>query len=1085
MYNSSENFRDMSGFSRNDLKNKVIQISKARGIKKIRLNASNDDLRQWIKQNSITFVIDLTRIEKSKQLKERITNRDFQAIFEDIRNGQKLFKHQAEDVFKAMTANNDKYLISLNETSFPVNQANKEFIVDLLRKGFVETDENDPGSDRQKAVLSEEITSVLVELLIRPEQAPNRDQDGAFFSRLNSKHGIFDLTRYQIFQTAQESENCLIHTLGLCGIDYEKINSVKLALSVGTSIAKKSLTKIAEIIGKTIQVNEYDKIKKQIRKYKYGKFPEIINIALYCNHYFIYEETKYSKYSIKNYEDLQSKKNWYNYIKKNEKKEGVAKADSLNLIVLMDELDIFYYGDMSIAPESAEHKDIRDLTYLGNIQSEQRLIKPLETLQTNKSSIFYADCETFVSEHDSSQSLGQHKLFLFGIIGEYNETPSIYKFNKMSNDQKQNQIYKIFESITSLGTKPAIIYFHNLKYDYNVLEPFLNIISICKKDNQLYSVKIHFKKTEIELRDSLKIASMPLAKFCSNFDLPKDMDKLEAINYTYYTNENSNNYSVSTNLYSEGLPNKEKKIFWDTIGVGTLVFNPIEYYINYLKMDCLVLREGMKKFNDAINEIDSRLSIHDSLTISSLTDKYMLINGAYDGVYENTGNLRDYLSKAVYGGRVHVNQKFVKKVVEEKIADYDGVSLYPSAINRLCREHGLPTGSCIKIKKEERNTIHDFTDEEYAVLTIRITKVNKHQQMPMLAVKSKDSRDCVNYTIKYTNDCPAEPIIIDLYTLQDYINFHEIEYEILDGVVWSSPNGLNKRMGELIQTLFEKRLKHKTTEPGLANVLKLMLNSAYGKTIMKKSTSQSRIVRRETVSTTYDKESEEYYSTSVKNYNKFIYKNFNTTKRVRTISKNLFEVDQLSVDTSYNRGHIGCAILSYSKRIMNEVFDIANTGMMPIYYTDTDSIHMKYNDVPKLEKQFHDCYNKNLTGKSLEQFHIDFELKGAVGDVYSTKFLALGKKSYVDELEGFDIVGKKMIGYHTRLKGITEASIEHHSKEYKSVFEMYEELAKGQPKTMILNPFNVDKNYQKPIFQYIDGGVRTRESASFTRTLKF
>ena len=76
----------------------------------------------------------------------------------------------------------------------------------------------------------------------------------------------------------------------------------------------------------------------------------------------------------------------------------------------------------------------------------------------------------------------------------------------------------------------------------------------------------------------------------------------------------------------------------------------------------------MKKFNEAINEIDSRLSIHDSLTISSLTDKYMLINGAYEGVYENTGNLRDYLSKAVYGGRVHVNQKFLKKVVEEKIA---------------------------------------------------------------------------------------------------------------------------------------------------------------------------------------------------------------------------------------------------------------------------------------------------------------------------------------------------------------------------------------------------------------------------------
>jgi hypothetical protein len=1062
----------MSGFTRSELKEKVLNISNTRGIPKIRLNASNDALKQWIKDNSFQFndlTLGLSKIEKSKILKERISNRDFQAIFEAIKDGQKLFKHQAEDVFKAMISNDQRYMITLNETSFPVNQANKEFIENLLRKGFVEADENEAGSDRQKAVLSEDITFILVELLIRPVVPINRDQDGAFFSRLNAKHDIFDLTRYQIFPTAQESENCLIHTLGLCGIDNDKINSVKLSLTVGTSISKKSLTKIAEIIGMTIQVNEYDKIKKQIRKYKYGKFARTINIALYCNHYFVYEDTIYTKYSVKNYESLQTKKNWNDYIQKNEKKADAPRTDSLNLVVNLDLLgDVFYYGNMNTAPESAEHKDTRNLTYLDNISVEQRLIPPFD-IKTNTKKIYYGDCETFVSE-------GSHKLFLLGIIGESESEPSIYNFSKLNDFQKQNRIYEVFDKITNLGKCSVIIYFHNLKYDYNVLEPYLNIQSVCKKDNQLYSVKVQFKNSDIELRDSLKIASMPLAKFCSNFALPKDMDKLEAINYTYYTEENSNNYEVSTHIYAEGLPNKEKKIFWEAVGVDTKLFDPIEYYIHYLKMDCLVLKHGMEKFNEVILSIDSRLSIHDSLTISSLTDKYMLINGAYEGVYENTGNLRDYLSKAVYGGRVHVNQKFLKKVVEEKIADYDGVSLYPSAINRLCREHGLPVGRCVRLNKTTHRKIDDFKETEYAVLTIQITNVGKNQQMPMLAVKSTDS-------IKYTNDCPIEPITIDLYTLQDYIKFHEIEYEILDGVIWSTEESNNKRMGELIQSLFDLRLKNKNTNAGLANVLKLMLNSAYGKTIMKKSTTQTRIIRREEI--LYNKNTNEFHNQAVDNYNKFVHKNFNTTKKIRAISTKLFEVDQLSVDTSYNRGHIGCAILSYSKRIMNEVFDVANTGKMPIYYTDTDSIHMKFDDVEKLEKQFHDCYNKNLTGKSLEQFHIDFELKGAVGDVYSTKFLALGKKSYVDELEGFDKDGLKMIGFHTRLKGITEASIEYHSKEYMSVFEMYEELSKGIPKTMILNPFNIDKNYQKPIFQYIDGGVKTRESASFTRTLKF
>jgi hypothetical protein len=1059
----------MSGFTRSELKEKVLNISNARGIPKIRLNASNDALKQWIKDNSFPRgLLSREKIEKSKQLKELIRTKNFQAIFEATKDGQKLFKHQSEDVFNAMIANDQRYMITLNETSFPVNQANKEFIVDLLRKGFVESTEDREGSDRQKAVLSEDITHILVELLIRPVVPVNRDQDGAFFSRLNAKHDIFDLTRYQIFPKAQEAENCLIHTLRLSGIDDEKINSVKLSLTVGTSISKKSLTKISEIIGKTIQINEYDKIKKRSRKYKYGSFEEIINIALYCNHYFIYEDTKYSTYSVKNYESLQTKKNWFDYIKKNEKKADTSKTDSLNLVVALDLLgDVFYYGNMNTAPESAEHKDTRNLIYLDNILEEQRLIPPFE-IKPNTKKIYYGDCETFVSE-------GSHKLFLLGIIGESQSEPDIYNFSKLNDFQKQNRIYEVFDKITNLGKSSVIIYFHNLKYDYNVLEPYLNIQSVCKKDNQLYSVKVHFKNSDIELRDSLKIASMPLAKFCSNFALPKDMDKLEAINYTYYTDENSTDYEVSTHIYAEGLPNKEKKIFWDAVGVDTKLFDPIEYYIHYLKMDCLVLQQGMEKFNEVILSIDTRLNIHDSLTISSLTDKYMLINGAYEGVYENTGNLRDYLSKAVYGGRVHVNQKFLKKVVEEKIADYDGVSLYPSAINRLCREHGLPVGRCVRLNKTTHRKIDDFTEIEYAVLTIKITNVGKNQQMPMLAVKSTDS-------IKYTNDCPLEPIIIDLYTLQDYIKFHQIEYEILDGVIWSVDKG-TKRMGELIQSLFDLRLKNKNTNAGLANVLKLMLNSAYGKTIMKKSTTQTRIIRREEI--LYNKNTNEFHNQAVNNYNKFVYKNFNTTKKIRAISTKLFEVDQLSVDTSYNRGHIGCAILSYSKRIMNEVFDVANSGMMPIYYTDTDSIHMKFDDVEKLEKQFYERYNKNLTGKSLEQFHIDFELKGAVGDVYSNKFLALGKKSYVDKLEGFDKDGNKMIGFHVRLKGITEASIEHHSKDYKSVFEMFEELSKGIPKTMILNPFNIDKNYQKPIFQYIDGGVKTRESASFTRTIKF
>jgi hypothetical protein len=424
----------------------------------------------------------------------------------------------------------------------------------------------------------------------------------------------------------------------------------------------------------------------------------------------------------------------------------------------------------------------------------------------------------------------------------------------------------------------------------------------------------------------------------------------------------------------------------------------------------------------------------------------------------------------VYGGRVHANQKYVKKVIEEKIADYDGVSLYPSAINRLCRESGLATGPCVAFKSDV-----NLTDFNYFIVTIKINKVQKMQDMPMLAVKTANA-------LIYSNDIPTEDITIDKYTLEDYIKFHQIEYEIVEGIGWSEKRG-NKKMGELIQTLFQKRMGNKKSNPALANILKLMLNSSYGKTIMKKSKTKCRIVQ-------FDKEEIKNDSSVIKhtyglrgNYIKFINKHFNTIKYVRHINDKIFEVEQLTIDASYNRGHIGCAILSMSKRIMNEVFDTANTIKAPIYYTDTDSIHMNYKDVPRLEQAFREEYKRELTGFGLEQFHIDFELQGATSEVFAVKSLFLGKKSYIDKLQSIDRNGNVINGYHIRLKGITKESIEHHCKEYNNPFEMFEELATGVSKEMTLNPFNSDNNSQKVLFEFLKGSVRTR--SEFKRVIKF
>ena len=87
-------------------------------------------------------------------------------------------------------------------------------------------------------------------------------------------------------------------------------------------------------------------------------------------------------------------------------------------------------------------------------------------------------------------------------------------------------------------------------------------------------------------------------------------------------------------------------------------------------------------------------------------------------------------------------------------------------------------------------------------------------------------------------------------------------------------------------------------------------------------------------------------------YEQYIDNHFNFIEKIERLNNFQDSITLSSLDESYNMSHVGVAILSMSKRIMNEVFDIANDNNLPIYYTDTDSMHLKYNDIPKLEKEY-------------------------------------------------------------------------------------------------------------------------------------
>ena len=74
-----------------------------------------------------------------------------------------------------------------------------------------------------------------------------------------------------------------------------------------------------------------------------------------------------------------------------------------------------------------------------------------------------------------------------------------------------------------------------------------------------------------------------------------------------------------------------------------------------------------------------------------------------------------------------------------------------------------------------------------------------------------------------------------------------------------------------------------------------------------------------------------------------------------------------------------------SKRIMNEVMTLSEDLGLSIWYQDTDSMHINYEEVAALAIAFKEKCNRELIGEDMSQFHIDFDLAGACGEIYSTE----------------------------------------------------------------------------------------------------
>ena len=139
------------------------------------------------------------------------------------------------------------------------------------------------------------------------------------------------------------------------------------------------------------------------------------------------------------------------------------------------------------------------------------------------------------------------------------------------------------------------------------------------------------------------------------------------------------------------------------------------------------------------------------------------------------------------------------------IVDFDACSLYPSSMGRLL----LPTGKPQKITIPFEDVLSHLMDEQQIektndkfisafVVKIKITKINKARKMPIIILKDKQVNRYLNVNTT---------MMVDYIYFQDLIQYQEIEYEFIEGVMWVGNR--DKSLSETIKKVYDIRKEMK------------------------------------------------------------------------------------------------------------------------------------------------------------------------------------------------------------------------------------------------------------------------------------
>jgi hypothetical protein len=939
------------------------------------------------------------------------------------------------------------------------------------------------------------------------KKTKKRIKNGGFFPYYNNTS--LDLSKYQIYKNSEEmllnrDNDCLIKALEESEkLEENQINNIKKMVNNSVFpvcklalLAEKCGIKICLTSLCTSKKLDNGEVKEVERQSYHGKGDIEIKIGLLANHYFINDKIDAQLFAIKNYSELKDVEDWNKIYRKNSKGYPLKTDDDTSAFKVIramlnnkDTLSNINY-DLSLMSTFDYNKKV-------NFKDDKP--EDLEYNEDTETKAYVEDEEEEKQNKPKKPKIYKKVFFDFETETDGNHVPYGVAWKREDGEIEsavgERCAKKMLKSIAKKDDNEKteyVLYAHFATYDYNFIANHLYLQKELKRGSRLIYAKGTFYDFKLErcitihINDTYNIIEKPLRAFPAMFGL--EGEKKEILPYDLYNTKEVNFYQpLSPSIVRpylnkqiekdepiyDHLPEREKrnakirrsellKQFNENINKwGCFVdgkLDMLKYSMMYCKQDVNLLCMGFEKFSDWMWDITG-LDISKFKTLPSFANNFIESRGCFDGCYKLAGIPQQFIQKCIVGGRCMSanNEKYhiknddmdkqdyktyivegkgetkflVKKdkdildkainryIVNGHIQDFDAVSLYPSAMARL---PGLLKGRP-KVIKPVNGTINYDSIKNYDgyYLKIKILEVPIKRDFPLLSYKREDD------IREWTNKLEGKIIYLDKTTLEDAIQYQSIKFEIISGYYFDE--GFNHGIVNTIKFLFNERLKKKSEGNPIQELYKLLMNSAYGKLIM-------RPIKDEIVFKSED------------DFDVFYQRNNNSIKMwYKTDDMPQYKIERVkAINDHFNGAHLGSQVLSMSKRIMSEVMCTAEDMGIKIFYQDTDSMHILENSLSGLSDRYKEIFKRELIGKNMGQFHSDFASK-YLKDIYSSELIILGKKSYVDKLEGVVKDSKnneKDIDYHIRLKGVPQLTINYKlNKDKSNPIELYKKLLDG------------------------------------------